>query len=435
MFGSKNNQQKTRTEISIETMEGNLKGENERPLSVEYNEKSQEKISTESANAPTTTNIPNSKDNSINEDTKPIFQAPFKNDLATSEKDIVSEKGIFTKTIKTPEIPNKTKTEELSLSDDIQNAKIPQITGNTSGKNNSAFLHQAIDKKMEDNKENSSRQFNKIATEEKKGISSIIFIIIFILLLAGIMYGGYYFYMHQGEKKSKQQNSEQVNKTSAEEKNINNKTTESAKKIPAKIPQKPIPVKYKIGPLVTSPTTFNNDLGKFVLEIKQKGDKTELQNGVLVDVIKKDKTALSSKELLEAIHMTDFFKPTDLKNTCKLFVIEDSGKIRVGTVFELSNTADEKIVKEKIIEKENDLIQKMSYLFVDRDKPIVPTEVKFNVNPVNMGARYANYSPGVDTASVDWNILDLGKGKIVYFVTSKKSAKTLTDYLMRSVVK
>jgi len=135
------------------------------------------------------------------------------------------------------------------------------------------------------------------------------------------------------------------------------------------------------------------------------------------------------------LHATAFFVPADLKDSCKIFAIEDSGEVRLAVIFELVEVADEKLVKSKIIQNEKDLMKKMSYLFVDGARPIVPAKVSFVVNKENMSARYSNYVPSIDTSSVDWNILDLGKGKLVYFATSRKTAKVLTDYFMRTVIK
>jgi hypothetical protein len=82
------------------------------------------------------------------------------------------------------------------------------------------------------------------------------------------------------------------------------------------------------------------------------------------------------------------------------------------------------------------LSKKMSYLFVDGVKPEIPTEIKFKISNDNPPARYANYSPGVDTSSVDWNVLDLGNdGALVYFATSRNTAKELREHFIRLVRK
>jgi len=77
----------------------------------------------------------------------------------------------------------------------------------------------------------------------------------------------------------------------------------------------------------------------------------------------------------------------------------------------------------------------MRGFFVDDPAPTIQGEVKFSVNKNNKNSRYFNYIPGNTSSSVDWNVLDLGKGQIIYFATSKNLAEKITDYFMNLVMK
>jgi hypothetical protein len=185
----------------------------------------------------------------------------------------------------------------------------------------------------------------------------------------------------------------------------------------------------------TTETTFNNDLKEFINKLKSGNYNTELKNGIFVTPMANETTPFNAETLLRVTHLTEIFDVNNLKPACKLFISSDNNLVRVALIFELQDTADGKLIKDKIIKNEQILPAKMQYLFMDGEKPTIPTVVKFSVNSDNYNSRYFNYLPPKVTSSVDWNILDLGKGKIVYFATSKNLAEKITGYFMRMVIK
>ncbi len=427
MFGSKNKKQKSQVEVNIETMEGNLKGEGGKTTTIEYDKtgvnQGNKNIDT---NKDSELNMPKKEEISNSSTEKAPFKSPFNgNDLPTDNT--VAGKGTFAKSIDNQGIgiPNK---QEVVLSNDIQNLKKTNENINTEGKDNVTFLHQSVDEKINNTAPVDTNKKQKAPSKKKGGINSFVLIILFIALLAGILLGGYYFYMNKDknittveQKQVKKQPIDTVNN----QKTINNKEFEQKKEVT-------VP---KIEKFITSTDTFNNDLAKFIKELKQRRTAIDLQNGIFINPMISTDKALEARQLIEALHMINLFNTDDLKDSCKLFAIKDDEKIRVAVVFELSDSADEKLVKNKIIKGEQGLMKKMSYLFVDGKKPEAPANPIFAVNKNNMNARYANYIQGIDTSSVDWNIIDLGKGQLVYFATSRKTAKVLSEYFMRTVVK
>ena len=430
MFGSKNKQQKKHAEVNIETMEGNLKGEGEKQTVVEYGKTKTEELSNDKGVVSTKSNVPPDKistpspSSSIPTPTisdakkqEAPFKSPFNNNGLSDNKTGSVEK-------------NKIGQGSFSATVDKLSTEVPK-------KDNSAFLHQAIDGKI-NNKEPLPNKEPNVALPKKRnrGRSSFLLVVLFIILLAGIIFGGYYFYMNKSSAKpeintkteTKKQPVKQTNKTV-------NKTNISTKNSTKKTTTQKAPATPTVEKLITSPATFNQDIARFITELKRRRSAVDLQNGIFISPMATTEQPLPASKLLESLRMTTFFNEADLKSSCKIFAIEDSGEIKLAVIFELSETADEKLVKNNILQKENELMARMAYLFVDVTKPVVPAEIKFATNPNNMQARYANYTPGVDTFSVDWNILDLGKGKLVYFATSRKTAKVLTDYFMRTVTK
>ncbi len=133
--------------------------------------------------------------------------------------------------------------------------------------------------------------------------------------------------------------------------------------------------------------------------------------------------------------MNTLLKETDLKPACKLFIMQDADKIRVSLVFELNDGIDAITIKDTIVKNEISLPALMKSLFVDNDQVIIPTTIKFSVNQGNLNSRYFNYKSGDTFSSVDWNILDLGQGKIIYFATSKNLAEKVTNYFTNLIVK
>jgi hypothetical protein len=417
MFGSKNKQTKSQAEISIETMEGNLKGEGGKASTVEYNQAmpaqtaDSNKVPSIDNNLPPVVEQKSTVNNTSN--SQEPFKSPFKGgDLP------IGEPGSAEK--------NKIGQGSFPTATDNLTTEIPK-------KDDSAFLHQAIDGEIDNKNKLETKKIETTPAKKKGGINSFVLIVLFIALLAGIILGGYYFYMNkEGTNTKANPEVKETKQTSTPTQKTTNKSTTTTEK---SIPKKATPVAPKIERLITSTATFNEDIAKFILDLKQRRNATDLQNGIFISPMATIENPLTSSGLLEALHMTAFFKQADLKDSCKLFALEDNGEIKIAVIFELTETADEKLIKDSIMQKEKDLMAKMSYLFVDGIKPVVPTEVNFAINTENMQARYKNYMPGLDTNSVDWNILDLGKGKIVYFATSRKTAKVLTDYFLRTVIK
>jgi hypothetical protein len=435
VFGSKNKSQKSQVEVDIETMEGNLKGQGGKTTTIEYAKPTDEAVKPTS-----TTNISTPTSSQNGDNSKAPFKSPFNGaDLPTgnTEGGLMGQ-GTFSNT------PNENiladsktqETENLSLSNDIESGK---NNSTNSQKNDSPFLHQTVDGKIEnglslDDNKPSETMTEKIPKKSGKSMSSLFLIILFIFLLAGILFGGYYFYMNK-DKSSEEvvpvENSEQVSDENVDAEQAHNEIKqEIEEKAPAES-NKPV-----VEELITSPATFNEDLKMFITGLKERRTALDLQNGIFITPVDKNQTPMIATVFLEALHMTDFFKEGDLKDSCKIFTKEDNGQIRLAVVFELSDIADRKLVKDLIIEKENVLMKKMSYLFVDGVKPEIPTEIKFKISNDNPPARYANYSPGVDTSSVDWNVLDLGNdGALVYFATSRNTAKELREHFIRLVRK
>lgn len=423
MFGLKNKNPKSQVEVSIETMEGNLKGEGGRAIMVEYDKSDSTKDTKDGVTPPPVDNantastkepIKNSPENK-----KAPFKSPFEGgDLpigsAGAAGSNIAGQGTFP--------PAVGGLETGALKNDSGSIESPK-------KDDATFLHQAVDGKIDDKNKIPNNQIAEAPTKKKGGINSFLLIVLFIALLAGILFGGYYFYMNKSGSSPDPERIKEPVKTDQNSINKENTSTNEPEQ------EKEVQAVPKIEKLVTSTETFNDDLTKFILDLKQRRAPADLKNGIFISPMATTENSLLSSELLKALHATAFFVPADLKDSCKIFAIEDSGEVRLAVIFELVEVADEKLVKSKIIQNEKDLMKKMSYLFVDGARPIVPAKVSFVVNKENMSARYSNYVPSIDTSSVDWNILDLGKGKLVYFATSRKTAKVLTDYFMRTVIK
>lgn len=427
MFGSKNKQQKSQMEVNIETMEGNLKGEGGKTTTVEYNKINLTQDTNNGATPPPTSDTTQEPAVNSTDSKKTPFKSPFKGGDLPIAKSKSATGTIGQRTFPPSTDNSETNMPGSSLDENIKRTNSTPEIINPSKKDDSAFLHQAIDRETDNKGKTPNKQPEKIAVKKKKGMKSFLLIVLFIILLAGILFGGYYFYMNKEDDSSK---------VTPPVKPIESTTNKPNIPIKKPIQKEEVQTAPKIEKLVTSVETFNDDLSKFIQELKQRRNLTDLQNGIFISpMITATENPLLASDLLNALHMTTFFVPSDLRNSCKVFAVEDDGEMKLAVIFELVEMADEKLVKNNIIQNEKDLMAKMSYLFVDGIKPAVPTKINFAVNENNMKARYANYVSNIDTSSVDWSILDLGKGKLVYFATSRKTAKILTDYFMRTVIK
>ena len=441
MFGSKNKKTNKQVKVNIETMEGNLKGSSGEAKVVDY-----KKIDS-SNDIPPDNNVPNvDKEQSSNQPDNKPFKSPFKDENLPIGQDDGAGKigqgtfppgsdGVTTDSSRTPA---ENANNNFSLTEDNKE----ESDKGSPKKDNLPFLHQTIDEKTDIKTEQSKKTVADkpldIGKKEKSGMNPFLLVILFVILLAGILLGGYYFYMSKNTPKNEEVEPDNNKNTQIDESTtVPVETTVTDESTSKPVPTQPDENTNKpvIEKFVTTETTFIEDLTGFIVDLKEKRDLIDLQNGIFIDPMINSTEILNSGSLLRALHMVDFFIEGDLKNPCKLFAIEEAGNIRIAVIFEFAETADDKLIKSSLIERENGLLTKMQYLFVDGIKPTVPTDANFAVSDDNMQARYVNYSPGVATTSVDWNILDLGKGKLIYFATSRNLAKELTEYFMRLNIK
>ncbi len=465
VFGSKKNTAKNKVDVSINTMDDDTKGIGAKNVSVEYSNttgsSSQAKQDSQKVkNNKNTANISASQSIAHQSMTSPFGSGTTK----LPEKEIETPKppNVNSNADMTPHglpkgtfsMPNinvpRSNTNENNISSINQTPNLK--TDNVAEK---PFLHQATDKisDKKPNKLNNSVTSNSAV--KKSSVSSIIWIIAFILLLGTILLGAYYFYMKKDDQvnspvnKNKQETVKKtpnISKTNTKQTGVSvhsqntsqtkpqanattgsNTSTQSAQ---TSSTQAKLPTSFN-----TSETTFIDDLGRFLLTLKNSGNEKALKGGIIVTPMIDANKPLSAQGVIKSMGMTNLFQETDLKPACKLFVMKDADKMRVALVFELANGVDDKIIKENIIKNENNLPEIMKALFVNEVPPTVPPTIKFSINKDNLNSRYFNYKPGDTFTSNDWNILDLGQGKIIYFATSKNLAEKITNYFMKLVVK
>ena len=447
MFGSKNKQQNKQVEAVIETMEGNLKGVKGENKTIEYENIDNEQRS----NTVSTGNkTDGQKFNNIPEVKNAPFKSPFNegnaNNTINMSKTITpesmttdipkttGEQNFKDKIVDNNEIKKSFSPEELNnnLNNSLDDNQ--QSFGNEKKDESSPFLHESIDA-VSKNEINTKKEL----VSKKSGLGSFLLIIVFIILLSGILFGGYYFYMNKDNKSVENimtQQEDNIKKTKPVAlkdntvENINEKKIEKKEVVEKK--DKVIKKNAIIKQFITTEQTFNSDLKIFVTKLKSDA---VLQGGVFINPMINSTEKMNSLKLLKALHFDNYFKTGELKDTCKLFAVNDGGAVRIAAVFELEVDADNVAIKERIRQKEKELLDKMKYLFVDGERPVVPVKYSFKASVDNQGARYVNYKEGINTESVDWNIIKIGSGKLIYFATSRKTAKELTDYFMRLSIK
>jgi hypothetical protein len=472
MFGPKKQKStKKQVGISVKTMESDLKGEGGKNVAVEYDGGQSE---TKNANESPSDNTMTKQ--AENPQSKEDFHSPFNNNSLKENLSVNKEqatipqkkgidntgtgiaRGTFPKTpsgsesLMTEQPPTKKIDNNIPFAGESKSEDSAMLSADKQGSSETPFLHTATGMPLDNQKDKPtiSQTKNKPQISQKNS-HSIIWIIAFILILASILLGGYYFYMTKDSKKEPQQppknntkkdvgatNTKTDTTNRATEVNNGNQNTNSTQPDPSDNNQNnnlPPESQKVIDRFITTENTFESDLKAFITDLKTQDNTTALSNGLLVSPMKNAETPLVASELLKAVAMDDVLTASDLKTTTKLFVAKDNSLVRVALMFELKDGVDDKIVKNQIIQKEDVLPAKMITLFVDGEKPTLPTDVKFAVNPNNQNSRYFNYNPPQTISSVDWNILDLGQGKIIYFATSKNLAEKITDYFMKVVAK
>ncbi len=452
MFGSKKSKTTSKVDISIETMNDDVKGTGAKNVSVEYNKSNptdgagQEQQTTPATGGDANASKTSQTAGSVT--SQPAGESPFKNESAKPSKEPQVPQAPNSSQSTSSQSPHGLPTGTFSMPDSSTPEKnipsfstSPTLDSKTDNSSEKPFLHQATDKI--DNTATNTLKTDTLTQSipKKSGISSIIWVISFILLLGTILLGAYYFYMKKSDKtptppanQSQQKTTKKPTTNSANNSSgttnpkPNITPTQQAKK-PA-VAQNALPSTFK-----TSETTFIDDLGRFILTLKNSGNEKALRGGIIVTPMIDASQQISAQALVKSMEMNIIAKDTDLKPACKLFVMQDADKIRTALIFELANGVDDKIIKENIITNEQTLPTSMSKLFVNEVKPVIPPAIKFSANADNLSSRYFNYKPGDTFTSVDWNILDLGQGKILYFATSKNLAEKVTNYFMKLVVK
>ena len=454
MFGSKKNKTTSKVDVSIETMNDDVKGTGAKNVSVEYDKSNPADGNVQGKKPATTANEKKdeNKDGAITSSVahQPIGESPFKNGTAESLKEPQVPQapstnnsdqpphGLPKGTFSMPNVNTQENNKEKNIPSFSTNPTLSSKTDNSTEK---PFLHQTTDKINNNTTNQLKTDALSKSTSKKSGISSIIWVISFILLLGTILLGAYYFYMKKSDKtptppanKNQQDKTKQPTATTNQNssKTVNPKQTTTTNKQPEKpqSAQNTLPNTFK-----TSEATFFDDLGQFILTLKNSGNEKALRGGIIVTPMLDASQQISAQTLVKKMGMDKLLQGTDLKPACKLFIMQDADKIRTALVFELANGVDDKIIKENIIKNEQTLPVNMSKLFINETKSATPATIKFSVNADNLNSRYFNYKPGDTFTSVDWNILDLGQGKILYFATSKNLAEKVTNYFMSLVVK
>ncbi|HIP47668.1 MAG TPA: hypothetical protein EYG92_01700, partial [Lutibacter sp.] len=248
MFGLKNKNPKSQVEVSIETMEGNLKGEGGRAIMVEYDKSDSTKDTKDGVTPPPVDNantastkepIKNSPENK-----KAPFKSPFEGgDLpigsAGAAGSNIAGQGTFP--------PAAGGLETGALKNDSGSIESPK-------KDDATFLHQAVDGKIDDKNKIPNNQIAEAPTKKKGGINSFLLIVLFIALLAGILFGGYYFYMNKSGSSPDPERIKEPVKTDQNSINKENTSTNEPEQ------EKEVQAVPKIEKLVTSTETFNDDL-------------------------------------------------------------------------------------------------------------------------------------------------------------------------------
>ena len=463
MFGSKKSKTTSKVDVSINTMDDDVKGVGAKNVSVEYNKSNptdgtgQKQQTTPATGGDTNTSKTSQTAGSVAG--QPVGESPFKNESAKPSKEPQVPHAPNSSQGTSSQSPHGLPTGTFSMPDSSTPEKnIPSFSTNptldskTDSSSEKPFLHQATDKI--DNSVTNTLKTNKSQKNisKKSGISSIIWVIAFILLLGTILLGVYYFYMKKDNKtnfptnkgkqttpkkttnisktNNKPTGTNKIDSQTGQQTKAQTNSTTGAKPTKTTAVQSKLPTSFK-----TSETTFIDDLGRFLLTLKNSNNEKIIRGGVIITPMIDNNKPLSAQELIKSMGMTNLFKETDLKPACKLFIMKDADKMRTALVFELANGVDDKVVKENIIKNENSLPEIMKSLFVNEAPPTVPPTIKFSVNKDNLNSRYFNYKPGDTFTSNDWNILDLGQGKILYFATSKNLAEKITNYFMNLVVK
>ena len=486
MFGSGKKNQKKKTTITIETMKDNLNGSAGKTKQVEYEvsdnsqaqnqnkQSSQEETETKqtSKNPQQTekTNTSSSIGSYAEEKTE-----TFSGNRATDSFNKVGappqslQKNIYNEE-KNPLFDEK----EKPLSSQINKPNHP-LTGNiqaSAGQTATSNPYDDLKEKVEKIKAKEIPTFPPETTkmQAKSGGGRFVFIIVFILILASLLLGGYFLYMNNGDLvkaiKDKFNKKENLNEESsvndmkeagkqAAEGNFNQENFNQeleAEKLPngeennnnvtpaewggansqetnvAQNVKKEETVKFTIDPN-NFEQSFNNSLSYLKTNVSE----DDLNKGFLLTVHDPSGNYLPAPQLLSILGLNEIIPPEDIKDICSAFVMKDAGKMRVAAVFELKEGADQKVLKDKILSAEDQLPAKLLKLFPLNDRPAPQEKYVFKVNPNNYNARYINYQSGDPTASVDWNIIDLGAGRILYFATSKREAETLTKYFFNLV--
>ncbi|GEM_PF-3870140 len=487
MFGSGKKNQKKKTTITIETMKDNLNGSAGRTKQVEYEVSDNNQAQNQNKQSPQGKTETKQINQKPQQTAGADFPSPsigssaekktetFSSNKATDNLNKVSappqalQKNIYNGE-KSPLFNKK----EKSLSSQLNKSSYPP-TGNTqtnTGQTTTGNPYDDLKEKVEKIKAKEIPTFPPeiTKTQTKRGGGRFIFVIVFILILASFLLGGYFLYMNNGDLvkaiKNKFNKKENLNEEpsvndmkeagkQAAEGNFNQENFNQeleAEKLPngeenndnvtpaewggansqetnkTQNVKKEERVKFTIDPN-NFEQSFNNSLSYLKTNVSE----DDLNKGFLLTVHDASGNYLPAPQFLSILGLNEIISPENIKDICSVFVMKDSGKMRVAAVFELKEKADQKVLKDKILSAEDQLPAKLLKLFPLNNRPALQEKYVFKVNPNNYNARYVNYQPGDPTASVDWNIIDLGAGRILYFATSKKEAETLTKYFFNLV--
>ena len=462
-FNKKNRQKKKKADevsVHLKTMNDDLKNSEGKEITLKYqenptNHQSLPENKQAQQKAANLTNV-NNKNEPVQPSVKGTFNqqkeikqsennSPFSNTPSDTQLDAglnkMEENVPFVEKIDSEETSSTAKVDQTEVSNKNAPQQQPKPTGSFP-QQESEKLNTLFNERL--NKQLSKKRRNKTL--------SFLIAIIFVFGLAAAVWGAYYWYMHKEaipEEElaiNQKNNSEGSNNDVAKSDAANGGNGISGENQPSQ--NKNISDKESVGEnapigagtenqkngnsvedLITTPENLISDLKNFAKQINLENNFVFITPWkVTSDGIKEEMT---TAELLTALQFpAATINPSDFKSVFKIFIHKNKeGRIRFGFVLEPRDEIDLQDLRSKIMALETSLPKIFLPLFYPEDQPLMFVgSAVFNTNPDNYNSRYFNYRPGDSTASVDWNILELNQGRILYFANSRQTAEEITNY-------
>lgn len=191
-------------------------------------------------------------------------------------------------------------------------------------------------------------------------------------------------------------------------------------------------------------SSFQQELRQLLTALKADLDKQQdLENGIFLKFVSGKNIPYSTTQLLPLMEINnEAITLVADQNTWVFLVLENedtlakqSKTLKVNLLMELKKGMQNSQIVATLTESEENFPSQLASLFVDEEKPVIPTTISFKrsftQSEIAPQTRYFNYEEGNGKKSIDWGIVTKDNKDYLMISTSKNSTQKMLQTLQQ----